>query len=65
MKQYEWNEGLNNIGKLDNLIVILNDNKMSISRNVGFVARYLSGLRSREKYLRSKERTSRFLLPFR
>lgn len=29
-------EGLNNIDKdLDNLIVILNDNKMSISKNVG------------------------------
>ena len=27
-------EGMNNIGKLDNLLVILNDNKMSISHNV-------------------------------
>ena len=55
-------EGLSNAGRSeDRLIVVLNDNKMSISRNVGFVARYLSNLRSQEKYLRSKERTSRFL----
>ena len=27
-------EGMNNIGSLDNLLVILNDNKMSISHNV-------------------------------
>ena len=55
-------EGLCNAGRSDDrLIVVLNDNKMSISRNVGFVARYLSSLRSRMNYLRSKERTSRFL----
>ncbi len=28
-------EGMNNIEQLDNLLVILNDNKMSISKNVG------------------------------
>ena len=27
-------EGMNNVSKLNNLIVILNDNKMSISKNV-------------------------------
>ena len=55
-------EGLSNAGRSeDRLIVVLNDNKMSISRNVGFVARYLSSLRSQMNYLRSKERTSRFL----
>ena len=32
-------EGMNNIGKLDNLLVILNDNKMSISHNVGCAGR--------------------------
>ncbi len=35
-------EGMNNIGKLDNLLVILNDNKMSISHNVGALASYLA-----------------------
>lgn len=55
-------EGLSNAGRSDDrLIVVLNDNKMSISRNVGFVARYLSGLRSRQKYVHSKQRTFHFL----
>ena len=55
-------EGLSNAGRSeDRLIVVLNDNKMSISRNVGFVARYLSSLRSQMNYQRSKERTSRIL----
>ncbi len=55
-------EGLSNAGRSeDRLIVVLNDNRMSISHNVGFVARYLAGLRSQVKYLRSKERTSRIL----
>ena len=31
-------EGMNNIRSLNNLIVVLNDNKMSISKNVGSVA---------------------------
>ena len=49
-------EGLNNIDKkLDNLIVILNDNKMSISKNVGSVPSYLSNLRTHGGYLNMKE----------
>ena len=49
-------EGLSNAGRSkDKLIVLLNDNKMSISQNVGFVARYLGGLRSRAKYARLKK----------
>ena len=56
-------EGLSNAGRSeDRLIVILNDNKMSISRNVGFVARYLSGLRSRKKYVHSKQRAFHILM---
>jgi 1-deoxy-D-xylulose-5-phosphate synthase len=47
-------EGMNNIGALDNLIVILNDNKMSISHNVGTMARYLTRLRSNPKYYQAK-----------
>ena len=42
---------LNNASKLkSNLIIVLNDNKMSISENVGGVSRYLSGLRTAESY---------------
>lgn len=48
-------EGLNNIGTLDNLIVILNDNKMSISKNVGAMAGYLTKLRTAPEYFRAKE----------
>ena len=42
-------EGLNNAGKSgNNLIVILNDNEMSISKSVAALARYLSSMRSSE-----------------
>lgn len=48
-------EGINNIDTLDNLIVILNDNKMSISKNVGAVARYFTKLRTSAGYHRVKK----------
>ena len=55
-------EGLSNAGRSDDrLIVVLNDNKMSISENVGFVARYLSHLRSRVKYVRIKQKVTKVL----
>lgn len=48
-------EALNNAGTLNsNLIIILNDNERSISKNVGGVARYLDGIRTSRKYLRLK-----------
>ena len=44
-------EALNNVGKLDsNLIIILNDNHMSISENVGGMANYLAKIRSNTAY---------------
>lgn len=50
-------EGLSNAGRSnDRLIVVLNDNRMSISRNVGFVAKHLASLRSRPRYVRFKNR---------
>ncbi|MBE6792237.1 MAG: 1-deoxy-D-xylulose-5-phosphate synthase [Ruminococcaceae bacterium] len=55
-------EGLSNAGRSkDRLIVILNDNRMSISTNVGFVARHLAVLRARPRYLQWKNRTARVL----
>lgn len=49
-------EGMNNVNKsLDNLIVILNDNKMSISKNVGSISKYLSTLRANPDYLNMKK----------
>lgn len=48
-------EGLNNAGRFNkNFVIILNDNKMSISKNVGAVARYLSIARIRPSYVRAK-----------
>lgn len=44
-------EALNNIGQLkSNMIIILNDNKMSISENVGGMSRYLNKIRVGDKY---------------
>ena len=48
-------EGLNNAGRFKkNFIVVLNDNKMSISRNVGSISRYLANIRTKPGYLRVK-----------
>lgn len=56
-------EGLNNAGHeaKSNLIVILNDNNMSISKNVGSVAAYLSKIRTKPRYYLLKTGTYRFL----
>ena len=44
-------EALNNAAELKtNFIIILNDNNMSISRNVGGMSSYLSALRTAESY---------------
>lgn len=48
-------EAMNNAGRSKTrLVVILNHNDMSISKNVGAFARYLSSMRSRPAYLRFK-----------
>ena len=58
-------EGLNNIGRSDtNLIVILNDNQMSISENVGALSRYLNDLRSAPTYISAKKDVAEFLQGF-
>ena len=54
-------EGMNNIGSLDNLLVVLNDNKMSISKNVGALSRYLKRLRTTNRYFDAKENVRSFL----
>ncbi len=55
-------EGLNNAGKNDdNLIVILNDNEMSISKNVGAFPKYLSSLRGKKAYVEVKKSVERVL----
>ena len=55
-------EGLNNAGRFKkNFIVILNDNKMSISNNVGAVAKHLSHMRINPAYTLAKRRTEKVL----
>ena len=49
-------EALNNAGRLNsNFIIILNDNNMSISENVGGMSKYLNNIRTAEGYLDFKE----------
>lgn len=56
-------EGLNNAGASgEPMIVILNDNGMSISRNVGALSAHLSHLRSRPAYYEFKRRYRGLLL---
>lgn len=48
-------EALNNAGAIkSNLIIILNDNEMSISKNVGGISKVLNNLRTDEKYANLK-----------
>lgn len=48
-------EGLNNAGKgNENLIIVLNQNNMSISKNVGAIARYLNNIRTTNSYYNAK-----------
>ncbi len=56
-------EAMNNVGRNKNshLIVVLNDNEMSISKNVGSIAKYLAVIRSKKSYSRMKARTERLL----
>lgn len=57
-------EALNNCGRDKDdsgLIIILNDNEMSISKNVGAFARYLSAIREKKSYFDFKRDFKRFL----
>jgi len=55
-------EGLNDAAVSDEpMIVILNDNAMSIDRNVGGMASHLSALRSKKGYLGMKEKYRKLL----
>lgn len=56
-------EALNNSGNDNsNLIVILNDNNMSISKNVGSMAKNLTNIRTSKKYVSFKSKLQRELL---
>ncbi|MDR2458546.1 MAG: 1-deoxy-D-xylulose-5-phosphate synthase, partial [Holosporales bacterium] len=57
-------EAMNNIGNIGNFVVILNDNKMSISESVGAMRRYLSKLLSSKGSLVIRKQISRLLDTF-
>jgi 1-deoxy-D-xylulose-5-phosphate synthase len=55
-------EALNHAGHIQTrLIIVLNDNEMSIAPNVGALSGYLSRLRADPKYLRRKEEIEQIL----
>lgn len=56
-------EALNHIGhEQKNLMVVLNDNEMSIAPNVGAMHNYLSKIRSERAYVKVKEELEQLLL---
>ena len=56
-------EAFNNVDrKTKNLIVILNDNKMSISKNKGALSNHLNTIRTRKKYYKFKIGFEKFLV---
>jgi 1-deoxy-D-xylulose-5-phosphate synthase len=56
-------EALNNASRMDtNFIIILNDNNMSISENVGGMSKYLNNIRTGNNYLNMKEEIYQSLL---
>ncbi len=55
-------EALNNAGReRSRLIVILNDNDMSISKNVGSLAQHLAVIKARPSYFRMKAKTEQMI----
>lgn len=54
-------EALNNCRKDLNLIIIMNENEMSISKNIGSFAKNLARLRNKSGYFRTKRATGNFL----
>lgn len=56
-------EALNNAARLEtNYIIVLNDNNMSISENVGGMNKYLNNIRTGDKYLGLKSRVANALM---
>ncbi len=56
-------EAMNNAAKLEtNFIIVLNDNNMSISENVGGVSKYLNNIRTANGYLGLKKNVTDVLL---
>lgn len=54
-------EALNNVRPGDRLMIVLNDNGMSISKNVGALAGYIAQIRTKPGYFRAKDRIGAML----
>ncbi|MBR6557525.1 MAG: 1-deoxy-D-xylulose-5-phosphate synthase [Clostridia bacterium] len=54
-------EALNNCEKDLKLIIILNENEMSISKNIGSFANYIARVRTSKKYITAKRGTTKFI----
>ena len=55
-------EGLNDVAvSKEPMVIVLNDNEMSIDKNVGGFAKHLSRLRTKDRYLSMKQRYRRSL----
>jgi len=55
-------EAMNDVAQTGTkIIVILNDNEMSIEKNVGGMSEYLSKLRTTKRYIKTKDNLSKFL----
>lgn len=55
-------EALNNAGSSNiNLIVVLNDNQMSISENVGAISKYFNDIRTDPKYIEAKSDVNKMI----
>ena len=54
-------EALNNCERDLRMIVVLNENEMSISRNIGGFAKHMANIRASRGYHRAKKRTQNFL----
>ena len=54
-------EALNIVEKDLRLIIILNENEMSISKNIGAFAKYIAKVRSSKKYIKVKRGTTRVI----
>ena len=54
-------EALNNVSRHLKLIIIINENEMSISKNVGRFATHMAKMRRKEGYFKAKKTTARIL----
>ncbi len=54
-------EALNNVSRHLRLIIIINENEMSISKNVGRFAKHMAKMRRHESYFKAKKTTARII----